>query len=73
MGGLMIFLAYIKETPSISDNFHALMILAMATTYSDGGLPVDENCKFDDEKWAVVELGPFTTDRKSRRFAFMFG
>ena len=28
------------------------MILAMAATYSDGSLPVDENCKFDDEKWA---------------------
>ena len=51
--GVDDFLKHIKETPSISgDNFHALMILAMAATYSDGSLPVDENCKFDDEKWA---------------------
>jgi enterochelin esterase-like enzyme len=34
------------------DDFHTLMVLAMAATYSDGTLPVDENCIFDDEKWA---------------------
>ena len=52
-GGEEEFLKHIKETPSMSsDDFHALMILAMAASYSDGSLPVDENCKFDDEKWA---------------------
>jgi len=52
-GGVDDFLKHIKDAPSISgDNFHVLMILAMAATYSDGSLPVDENCKFYDEKWA---------------------
>ena len=32
-----------------SDDFHALMILAMSASYSDGSLPVDMNRKFDDE------------------------
>ena len=46
------FLDYIRNTSSMkSDDFHTLMILAMAATYSDGTLPVDSNCKFDDEKW----------------------
>ena len=52
-GGEKKFLEYVKDTPSMkSDDFHTLMFLAMAATYSDGTLPVDLNCKFDDEKWA---------------------
>ena len=49
-GGEEGFLKHIKETPSMSgEDFHALMILAMSASYSDGSLPVDENCKFNDE------------------------
>ena len=52
-GGVEQFLEYVKQTSSLKgDDFHTLMMLAMAATYSDGTLPVDENCKFDDEKWA---------------------
>ena len=52
-GGVDQFLKYVKQTSSLKgDDFHTLMMLAMAATYSDGTLPVDENCKFDDEKWA---------------------
>ena len=52
-GGVEQFLEYVKHTTSLKgDDFHTLMMLAMAATYSDGTLPVDENCKFDDEKWA---------------------
>ena len=52
-GGVDKFLQYVKQTSSLKgDDFHTLMMLAMAATYSDGTLPVDENCKFDDEKWA---------------------
>ena len=52
-GGVEQFLEYVKQTSSLNgDDFHTLMMLAMAATYSDGTLPVDENCKFDDEKWA---------------------
>ena len=52
-GGPEQFLEYVKQTSSLKgDDFHTLMMLAMAATYSDGTLPVDENCKFDDEKWA---------------------
>ena len=51
-GGEKKFLEYVRETPALSgDDFHTLMFLAMAATYSDGTLPVDENCKFDDDKW----------------------
>jgi enterochelin esterase-like enzyme len=52
-GGIDGFLSYVKNTQSLKgDDFHTLMVLAMAATYSDGTLPVDENCIFDDEKWA---------------------
>ena len=52
-GGVEQFLEYVRHTTSLKgDDFHTLMMLAMAATYSDGTLPVDENCKFDDEKWA---------------------
>ncbi|MGB1548851.1 MAG: alpha/beta hydrolase-fold protein [Candidatus Poseidoniaceae archaeon] len=52
-GGVEQFLEYVKHTTSLKgDDFHTLMMIAMAATYSDGTLPVDENCKFDDEKWA---------------------
>ena len=52
-GGVEQFLEYVKHATSLKgDDFHTLMMLAMAATYSDGTLPVDENCKFDDEKWA---------------------
>ncbi len=52
-GGVEDFLEYVKNTPSLkSSDFHTLMILAMAATYSDGSLPVDENCNFDDQKWS---------------------
>ena len=52
-GGVEQFLEYVKQTSSLKgDDFHTLMMLAMAATYSDGTLPVDDNCKFDDEKWA---------------------
>ena len=52
-GGHEKFLKYVKESDSLrSDDFHTLMILAMAATYSDGTLPVNSNCIFDDKKWA---------------------
>jgi S-formylglutathione hydrolase FrmB len=52
-GGMEGFLNYVKNTISLKgDDFHTLMIAAMASTYSDGTLPVDENCIFDDEKWS---------------------
>jgi len=52
-GGVEQFLKYVKDTPSLKgDDFHTLMVLAMAATYSDGTLPVNENCIFDDGKWA---------------------
>ena len=52
-GGMAGFLNYVKDSKSLKpDDFHTLMIAAMASTYSDGTLPVDENCIFDDEKWA---------------------
>ena len=52
-GGVNGFLSYVKETSSLrGDDFHTLMIIAMAATYSDGTLPVDKNCIFDDEKWS---------------------
>ena len=52
-GGMSGFLNYVKNSKSLKpDDFHTLMIAAMASTYSDGTLPVDENCIFDDEKWA---------------------
>ena len=52
-GGVDQFLEYVKQTSSLKgDDFHTLMMLAMAATYSDGTLPVNENCKFDDDKWA---------------------
>ena len=52
-GGVEQFIEYVKQTSSLKgDDFHTLMMLAMAATYSDGTLPVDENCKFDDDKWA---------------------
>ena len=52
-GGMAGFLNYVKNSKSLKpDDFHTLMIAAMASTYSDGTLPVDENCIFDDEKWA---------------------
>tara|TARA_Y100000994_G_scaffold84867_1_gene70059 strand:+ start:3545 stop:4507 length:963 start_codon:yes stop_codon:yes gene_type:complete len=52
-GGVEKFLKYVKDTPSLKgDDFHTLMVLAMAATYSDGTLPVNENCIFDDDKWA---------------------
>ena len=52
-GGVEQFLQYVRESPSLKgDDFHTLMMLAMAATYSDGTLPVNENCKFIDEKWA---------------------
>ena len=51
-GGLNGFLEYVKNANSLKgDDFHTLMIVAMASTYSDGTLPVDDNCIFDDEKW----------------------
>ena len=52
-GGVKQFLQYVRKAPSLKgDDFHTLMMLAMAATYSDGTLPVNENCKFIDEKWA---------------------
>tara|TARA_B100001094_G_scaffold233218_1_gene228116 strand:- start:2384 stop:3346 length:963 start_codon:yes stop_codon:yes gene_type:complete len=52
-GGVEQFLKYVKDTHSLKgDDFHTLMVLAMAATYSDGTLPVNENCIFDDDKWA---------------------
>ena len=52
-GGEEGFLQYVQNASKLrSDDFHTLMILAMAATYSDGTLPVDANCNFDDEKWA---------------------
>ena len=52
-GGVEQFLQYVRKSPSLKgDDFHTLMMLAMAATYSDGTLPVNENCKFIDEKWA---------------------
>jgi S-formylglutathione hydrolase FrmB len=52
-GGMSGFLDYVKNSKSLKgDDFHTLMIAAMAATYSDGTLPVDENCIFDDDKWA---------------------
>ena len=52
-GGVDGFLSYVKNTKSLrGDDFHTLMILAMAATYSDGTIPADENCIFDDEKWS---------------------
>ena len=52
-GGMSGFLEYVKNANSLKgDDFHTLMIAAMASTYSDGTLPIDENCIFDDEKWS---------------------
>ena len=52
-GGMEGFLNYVKNSNSLKgDDFHTLMIAAMASTYSDGTLPVDQNCIFDDDKWA---------------------
>ncbi|MBT5184896.1 MAG: enterochelin esterase [Euryarchaeota archaeon] len=52
-GGGDGFLSYVKNSNSLrSADFHTLMILAMAATYSDGTLPTDENCIFDDDKWS---------------------
>ena len=52
-GGESSFLENIRTSKSIKGgDFHSLMILAMAATYSDGSLPVDERGVFDDEKWA---------------------
>ena len=47
------FLQYVKECNSLSgDDFHTLMLIAMAATFSDGELPVDSGCRFDEERWA---------------------
>ena len=52
-GGESEFLKHIKSAQSMKpEDFHTLMILAMAATYSDGTLPVNSNCIFDDDKWA---------------------
>ena len=65
-GGATQFLEYVRQSPSLKgDDFHTLMILAMAATYSDGTLPVDENCKFDDKKWGEwKEWDPLTMIEK---------
>ena len=52
-GGENDFLDHVKNASKLSkDDFHTLMILAMAASYSDGTLPVNKNCIFDDKKWA---------------------
>lgn len=52
-GGESEFLKHVKRSQSMKpEDFHTLMILAMAATYSDGTLPVNSNCIFDDDKWA---------------------
>ena len=52
-GGESEFLKHVKTAQSMKpEDFHTLMILAMAATYSDGTLPVNSNCIFDDDKWA---------------------
>ena len=52
-GGESEFLKHVKSAQSMKpEDFHTLMILAMAATYSDGTLPVNSNCIFDDDKWA---------------------
>ena len=52
-GGESEFLKHLKSAQSMRpEDFHTLMILAMAATYSDGTLPVNSNCIFDDDKWA---------------------
>ncbi|MDP6870514.1 MAG: alpha/beta hydrolase-fold protein [Candidatus Poseidoniaceae archaeon] len=33
-------------------DMHSLMIMAMASTYGDGTLPVTDNCIVDEKKWA---------------------
>lgn len=46
------FLDYVRNCDSLSsDDFHCLMIIAMASSFSDGSLPVDKNCNFIDQKW----------------------
>ena len=46
------FLDYVRNCDSLSsDDFHCLMIIAMASSFSDGNLPVDKNCNFIDQKW----------------------
>ena len=52
-GGKDAFLKHAKECKSLSgDDFHTLMLIAMASTFSDGELPVDENCNFNEKRWA---------------------
>jgi len=53
-GGEDDFLKYVRDCNSLAgDDFHALMMLAMAASYSDGSLPVDsQTCILDEEKWA---------------------
>ena len=47
------FLKHVKNCKKLSgEDFHTLMILAMSASYSDGSLPVNNNCIFDDNKWA---------------------
>ncbi len=52
-GGEGGFISYIKNSPKMrGDDFHTLMMLAMAATWSDGSLPVDSNCILDENKWS---------------------
>ena len=47
------FLEHVKSCNSLSgEDFHTLMIIAMAASFSDGEMPVDENCNFIEEKWS---------------------
>lgn len=52
-GDEQAYLAAMAEKKSLSGKeFHDLMTLAMAATYSDGTLPVDKFGLIDEEKWA---------------------